>query len=427
MSLTLDRVIEADSPADADARRAGFDLSGAGRVTLAVLSGAAGVIHLAMVPSHWGSSVAEGIGFALTGWVQIAIAVLLLASPSRALLRVTMLVSVVAIGAWVISRTWGLPFGEHSGQPHDAEFIDLVCVGIEAASVILAAWWLEHPDFGRSWRGARLAVFAIVPVAVVALATAALASPSARNHSDDSHGSHVEEVATGAPAASTASGHTHGARAAASGSTEIVSLSGKKVKGGKAQDVAAELEPDVPLDPATRALLAQQLVTARETAMRYPTVADATAAGYRLVGGGFGPGAGAHYIGGAGFGAFDPGRPPTLIYDGISPTSQVVGLMYLGGGATAPEGIAGPNDHWHRHSNVCLRGTDSLFPADADVTATQCAAAGGSFMAITTWMVHAWVVPGWESPQGVFSHENPNLRCADGTFDTDAVGRCQGS
>jgi hypothetical protein len=101
--------------------------------------------------------------------------------------------------------------------------------------------------------------------------------------------------------------------------------------------------------------------------------------------------------------------------------------MYLGGGATAPEGFAGPNDHWHRHSNVCLKGTDSLFPADSEVTAAQCSAAGGRFMAITTWMVHAWVVPGWESSQGVFSHENPNLRCADGTFNTDAIGRCQGS
>ena len=33
-------------------------------------------------------------------------------------------------------------------------------------------------------------------------------------------------------------------------------------------------------------------------------------------------------------------------------------------------------------------------------------------MPITGYMVHAWVVPGWESPQGVFSHENlePPLR-----------------
>src|SRR6476659_7247130 len=104
------------------------EMSGVGKVLLAVLSGAAGVIHLAMVPSHWGSSAVEGVGFALTGWAQIVIAVMLLASPSRGLLRVTMIVNVFAIGVWMISRTWGLPFGEESGQPHDAQFIDLVCV-----------------------------------------------------------------------------------------------------------------------------------------------------------------------------------------------------------------------------------------------------------------------------------------------------------
>ena len=64
---------------------------------------------------------------------------------------------------------------------------------------------------------------------------------------------------------------------------------------------------------------------------------------------------------------------------------------------------------------------------DSSVTATQCANAHGFYMPITGWMVHAWVAPGWESPQGVFSHENPDLPCADGTFHTDSVGRCQGS
>ena len=430
MSLVLDRE-DVDTADSSEGSGRQYVLSGAGRVLLAVLSGAAGVIHLAMVPSHWGSSVVEGLGFALTGWIQIVIAVMVLAGPARALLRVTMAVNVVAIGVWVISRTWGLPVGEHSGQPHDAQFIDLVTVGIEAALVVLAAWWLRHPDFGRSWDGRRLAAFAVVPIAVLALATAALASPSARNHAHESHGAH-ETTASGA------SGHAHTdaaaadpsgagtAVAASDGAPEIVSLSGKHVHGVKAQDVAAELQPDVPLDAATRAVLAQQLVVARDTAMRYPTPVDAVAAGYRLIGG-FGPGAGAHYIGGGGFGAFDPARPTALIYDGTSPTSQIVGLMYTGGAATAPEGFAGPNDHWHRHSSVCMKGADVLFPTDSDVTAEQCAAAGGRYMERTTWMVHAWVVPAWDSPAGVFSHENPNLRCADGTFDTDAIGRCQGS
>ena len=237
-------------------------------------------------------------------------------------------------------------------------------------------------------------------------------------------------AALGDTAAAASSEHDHHADASSAAAT--TDLNGHAISGVKAQDVAHESEPDQPLDAATRSELAQQLIAARETALKYPTVADAEAAGYHLVGGGFGPGAGAHYIGFGGggvFGGFDPAKPPTLIYSGISPTSQIVGLMYLGSGANdaAPEGFAGPNDHWHRHSGVCLKGAEVISPVDASVTKDQCTAAGGFYMEITTWMVHAWVVPGWDSPAGVFSHENPNLRCADGTFNTDEIGRCQGT
>ena len=132
-----------------------------------------------------------------------------------------------------------------------------------------------------------------------------------------------------------------------------------------------------------------------------------------------------------GSGTFDPNAAQSLIYDGTSPTSKIVGLMYYAMGE-APEGFAGPNDHWHRHSNVCIkynadRSIEVPFPADADVTKDQCAGAGGFMIAITGYMVHAWVVPGWESPQGVFSHENVNVRCADGTYNTQPNGMCQGT
>jgi len=227
-----------------------------------------------------------------------------------------------------------------------------------------------------------------------------------------------------APAKSTT---TTKAPTKAKSSTPVTDLNGHEIVGVKAHDVEAEAVPDKPLDRATHALLAQQLVTARTVAMRYPTVAAATAAGYHLRGGGFGPGSGAHYIGGFAMG-FDPSHPLALIYDGIHPTSQMVGLMYYAIGYTPPEGFAGPNDHWHRHSGVRTgKGGDILFPPDFNVTFVQCTKAHGFFMPVTGWMVHAWVAPGWESPTDVFSHENPDLPCADGTFHTDKIGRCQGS
>jgi hypothetical protein len=151
----------------------------------------------------------------------------------------------------------------------------------------------------------------------------------------------------------------------------------------------------------------------------------------------FSPGVGAHYVRLRASGDIlpngdvDPAGPGSLIFDGNSPSSHLVGLMYLSGAETPPEGFAGPNDHWHRHSNTCVvfsaGGIRVPFAADSDVTKAMCAAKGGTFMERTTWMVHAWVVPGWESPQGVFSHANPNLHCADGTDQADQAGFCAGT
>ena len=190
--------------------------------------------------------------------------------------------------------------------------------------------------------------------------------------------------------------------------------------------------PDQPLSAATRATLAAQLVAARAAALRYPTAADAMAAGF-IEAGKFSPETGAHYVKlSLPDGSFDPSNPSSLIYDGDSPTSKVIGTMYLAnGGGPAPEGFAGPNDHWHRHSNTCvIFGGGKIvvpFAADSSVTPAMCSAKHGVFMKETVWMVHAWVVPSWESPLGVFSHNNPDVKCADGTVHANAVGFCKGT
>jgi hypothetical protein len=240
----------------------------------------------------------------------------------------------------------------------------------------------------------------------------------------------ADEGGTGAP--SPAAGSNPNATAGAT-DDGVTALNGEHVHGVKAQDIAAEAEPNEPLDAATRDKLQMQLVSARETALRYPTVTEAEAAGFHLAGG-FAPGSGAHYVSYgnlSGPGDVDPTRPEALIYDGVSPTSEIVGLMYYGMAEEAPEGFAGPNDHWHRHSAVCTKfGPDGIeipYPADADVTKAMCDRVDGLYMETTGYMVHAWVVPSWESPLGVFSHDNPDVRCADGTYDTDAAGFCQGT
>jgi hypothetical protein len=199
-------------------------------------------------------------------------------------------------------------------------------------------------------------------------------------------------------------------------------------------DEQAELQPDKPLDPAAQKLVGEQLVQAREAAAKYPTVKEAKAAGMVLAGG-MAPGVGAHYQlmsaetlkGLNPDGTVNASYPGSFIYGGTADDAPIVGLMYMSMTSdVAPEGFAGPNDHWHRHTNLCIRyGNGRIevpFAVDGDVTKAQCDEVQGRFMERTIWMVHAWVVPGWESPKGVFSHDNPNVHCADGTDVMDERG-----
>jgi hypothetical protein len=126
-------------------------------------------------------------------------------------------------------------------------------------------------------------------------------------------------------------------------------------------DEQAELVPDKPLTPAERQELANELVLARATALKYPTVADATAAGFILAGK-FTPGAGAHYVSISGSAAsylnhtatIDPVHPLAVIYAGTAPTSRVVGLMYGSFNMDPPPGFAGGSASGLRRSERSL-------------------------------------------------------------------------
>jgi Domain of unknown function (DUF202) len=395
------------------------------RWLLAALSLGAGVIHFAVSGEHYDVSWAHGTFFAVVAWLQLSWAVAVVLRPTRSLLTTGVYLNAGILGVWAVSRVWGVPIGPDAWTPESIALSDALSCVCELGIVALALAVLVRPAMAQRRLRPAIAVpvvgIAGLGVAVVSsLAfTPALASSHHHNAGGDAH----SVTTSGHVHGSLASGHQHG----------VTTLNGQKVEGVKAADVAAESQPDQPLDATTRATLKTQLTEARDFALRFPTVADATGAGYRLAGG-FAPGSGAHYItygGLTGAGAFDPTKPLALIYDGTNPASQVIGLMYYGMGESAPEGFAGPNDHWHRHSNVCIKnGPDGLnvpFPADQDVTAAQCAGVQGNLLKTTGYMVHAWVVPSWESPLGVFSHDNPDVRCADGTYNTDKAGMCAGT
>lgn len=169
--------------------------------------------------------------------------------------------------------------------------------------------------------------------------------------------------------------------------------------------------PQKPLSEAERTLLAEQQAQARAVADEFPTVAAAEAGGYHqsTV---YVPCIGAHYTNVQYVGAFDPAHPSELLFDGTEPDSKLVGLSYLvfspGG---APEGFAGPNDFWHTHSangGLCIKG--GIVVGSEDVDEEECTARGGRKVGLEgVYMVHNWVVPGWECSWGVFAGECPEL------------------
>jgi hypothetical protein len=379
---------------------------------LAVASVGAGVVHFAYASSHFAEYWAYGAFFVGVAWLQLLWAYAIVRRPSRALLLLGALGNLAVIGVWALTRTAGDLIGPGAGSAEKVGFPDVLSSALEGvvvlgAVVLLAAPRLRAAGTRRSPWTAVIAGAALVGVA--AGGAVAMTPKYAAEHA--AHGAHA---VAGTPVVGAGIGHPHN------------------------HDQLAEFQPDKPLDAATRATLAAQLTEARAVALQYPTVADAAGAGMILAGG-FAPGSGAHYIsfrgaarGINGDGSVDVAHPGSFIYDGTSPTSRIVGLMYISlATGPPPAGFAGPNDHWHRHANVCViygrGGIQVPYPADRDVTPAQCRAVGGQFMRQTVWMVHAWVVPGWESPLGVFSHDNPNVRCADGTYRTDSRGFCQGT
>jgi hypothetical protein len=341
----------------------------------ALLLGAAAV-HLAIAPSNFRESTLLGAAALGSAGLQIGLAGAVVAFPTRWVLRATALTSLALIVVWAVSRT--------AGHAEAVTFADGVTVALEAVAAVLAALVVARWSNQVTARAPAV----IAAFGALAVATAAIASPAVHDQTGVSHAV-------------------------------------------KTQDLATASQFDQPLDPGTHASLEQQLIEARAFATRFPTASDATANGYQL-GGGFAPGKGATYISASGAsGGFDPGRPEALIYDGTAATSQVIGLVYFAVRDQLPEGFAGPNDHWQRHSDVCVKfgpgGVQPLFPADADVTAAQCASVQGNFLGTVGWTVHAWVVPSWENPGGVFAADNPHVRCADGTHHADPAGYCQGN
>jgi hypothetical protein len=175
------------------------------------------------------------------------------------------------------------------------------------------------------------------------------------------------------------------------------------------------------LDADVAAALDAEWARAQAAAAELATPEDAVAAGYQRSSAEL-PGIGAHYVNwGLVDEPFDPARPSMLLYDEseVRP-DRLAGFSYwLRSPGAAPEGFAGPADHWHMHHGLCF--VDGLLRAEEVVEPTECA---GDWLAGTDlWMGHAWVAPGLENPWGRFAPRNP-LVCPAASEPVGDFARC---
>ena len=451
----------------------GSGLHTAARLIGATALVGAAIIHFAYAPGHLDEEFSHGAFFLVTGWLGLALAtgLVLRARPERVWLAATALVNLGIVAVWLVSRTVGVPGSEAEG----VGFPDVTATVLELIAVVAALALLTGVLADRPLGRDRTPIFGLAGVgalATVTLVSMAVSPSFAGEHGAGGHGHDggAGEEAAGHGhdgAASMASG-SGSASAEEWADQRFSALAGyssdeqvDKFKQLEADylseqilsrsDVLRELPPAEaeerlttyvdwaventialldgaqtngegmhshgatawqPItDPADQLELQAQLDAASKVIDQFPTVAAAEAAGYRQIAP-YVPGIAAHWINGDFDGEFDPGKPEMLLFNGTEQTSRLVGLSYATIGDEPPEGFVGPNDTWHAHPGLCML---EGFVVGIDGTPEDlCTSIGGDIATNlrNLQMAHLWQVPGWESPWGLFSAENPNVNVA---------------
>ncbi len=149
----------------------------------AAASAAAGVIHLAAVPEHWGTYRAAGVFFIAIGTFQVLWGTLVLGRPSRALYATGAAAALLTIGLWAVSRTTGIPFGPFAGVPEPVGRADVIATVLEEVTVVAIILLASAHLRGRTLaRGTHRAGLPLVVGVTAALTGWALAAMHAGEH-----------------------------------------------------------------------------------------------------------------------------------------------------------------------------------------------------------------------------------------------------
>lgn len=153
-------------------------------------------------------------------------------------------------------------------------------------------------------------------------------------------------------------------------------------------------------------LLDAEINKARAAISDLDTIDEATARGYVLATSPS-PGIGTHWVRWSRIlEPFAPDTPSMLLFDHTKSPPVLVGYSYAVQSAQEPQGFTGASDVWHRHAGLCVALSGWVI-RERSAGPDDCAGsyiAGGDF-----WMLHAWIVPGWENRDGMFAPANDKL------------------
>jgi hypothetical protein len=288
------------------------------RAAAGALTMGAGLAHALAATDHAGHGTAVAL-FVLAAAAQVVIGAAVLVRPARPALLGAVAVNLVAAGAWLASRTTGLPL---VGGPEAVGAADMATTAAELLAVVAA---------GVALRGGLAVRRRLSPVLVLAVVPAlvGLAAPST---------GHEHDVA-----GEVAAGHSHGHEPASKLAADPL-FAGADTSHASTDDLRAAKR----LIETTRA----------SVAARFPDQAALVAAGYRSIGDGRVTPYD-HFINPAYMNdgrELDPERVESVVLERTPAGWRVASAMYiLEEGKTMADvpDVAGGLTVWHDHQNLC--------------------------------------------------------------------------
>lgn len=350
------------------------------RGLLAAVAMLLGGLHLMVADSRSADWLVEGLvlmGIAIASGI---VAMALLVTPARWPMGVLGGLGLASVVGIIWTRLVGYPFGPFADYSPRLTFFDVLTIltALIAAALSVAALTVGVAHIGEP--GARFDTMA--PLLVVATALFGLGLSS-----------WTEEAAYIAGAS-----HSHGVPSG--GADMEAQLAG-------ANTVAL-------LTASDRVRLGVQMDQTRAATAAWPTLSAARAAGWIPLGT-FVPGTGQMLVDPTAASqdrVFDPGTPSALLFASSDDDAPVVGAQFDLWGDEAPDGFIGQRPLWHLHAGTCMiddeRGSFAVV-YDPPITGTACQDIDGQLTNTFSWMIRAWVVPGWDNPAGPFAHDHSLL------------------